>query len=289
MSFTVDNNRRAYTADGVETEFEFPFRIHSSDDITVYVGSVETSDFTVEFVSTTEGGTVILDDAPAADTQVLILRIIDLKQDFIDLELLSRLDEPQLEKGYDRNAMMSIQLEEQLKRAPKFDIYSTVDDIGIDDPVPLQYLRWNDDGTRIESVEFDPDLSALDAAVAAAEASAAAAAESALLGGLDEDSYTISAAVPTAIAGESYDAADYRQIDFIASIKQGTTIVVRHDFSLIAINGTWTLVDGDRRYAANNHTVSFTISQVAGVVQLLAEKGGAGNADVTFKKLFFGA
>lgn len=76
-----------YTANGVETEFAFPFPIFATEDITLTLDEAEQqSGFTIQGAGSTDGGSVIFTSAPAEGVSVVIERKLPLERmtDFLE-------------------------------------------------------------------------------------------------------------------------------------------------------------------------------------------------------------
>ena len=57
-----------YVADGVDTNFTYPFPIFASEDLKIYIdGARQISGFTVNNAGETAGGSVTFDTAPAQE------------------------------------------------------------------------------------------------------------------------------------------------------------------------------------------------------------------------------
>ncbi len=76
-----------YLANGSETEFEYPFPIFASEDLSIFInGARQISGFTIEGAGETTGGTVTFDTAPAEDAVVTLARFMPIERmtDFLE-------------------------------------------------------------------------------------------------------------------------------------------------------------------------------------------------------------
>ncbi len=76
-----------YAANGTQVEFDFPFPVFASEDVTVYLdGARQNSGYHVSGAGQTLGGTVIFDSAPSTDVVVTIERRVALERmtDFLE-------------------------------------------------------------------------------------------------------------------------------------------------------------------------------------------------------------
>ena len=95
-----------YTADGVLTDYTYPFRILASEDIKVYIDDVEQgSGFTVDGINDENGGTITFATAPANNTKVTFQRLVD-KTRSIDFVNGGKMDANTFDYDMDRTVMM---------------------------------------------------------------------------------------------------------------------------------------------------------------------------------------
>ncbi len=76
-----------YVANGIQTEFEYPFPIFASEDLKVYLdGAPQMAGFDVEDAGETSGGSVSFDTAPSDGVIITIKRILPLERmtDFLE-------------------------------------------------------------------------------------------------------------------------------------------------------------------------------------------------------------
>ncbi len=76
-----------YLANGVQTEFEYPFPVFASEDLKVYLdGAPQMAGYDVAEAGSTSGGTITFDTAPASGIVVTLKRILPLERmtDFLE-------------------------------------------------------------------------------------------------------------------------------------------------------------------------------------------------------------
>ena len=143
-----------YLADGIETRFFFPFVVFKPENVTVYFGAEkQTSGFEIR-VNTDgrDGGFVVFDEAPEADTGITIVRrmVIERTSDFQAGGAI-RAEEMNYELDY-RTACEQ-QLADDLSRSITLPPY--VQDDGIDFSMPLpdagKAIVWSADGKSLEN------------------------------------------------------------------------------------------------------------------------------------------
>lgn len=208
MALSTTIMRALYTSNGSNTTFAIPGTIIESDSTEVKVYKLTTGgvvslltegalqDYTLTGASppTTPFDTdVELNAATPSGTKILVIRILALTQG-IDVnsnsEVISAIT---LELGYDRLTAICQQLQEQLNRAIKLNITSSVTDIEIEPPEEDMVLVGDADGNIVNGLSIATIQSAIDAAVTAA-AEAAAAEASADAAAISETNAAASAA-----------------------------------------------------------------------------------------------
>lgn len=169
MTVTTESNRTAELAtDGVETEFDFSMLIHDESELLVFYKATGSSysqltlntHYTVSFSST--GGTIttIGGSSPYADGSILIVRHLPITQQ-TNYVYNDNHTGQQHEDDFDRSVMRDLQIQEELDRAPKFEIHSGTKDITFPEPSAGKSIRWNSDGDDL--VNATPDAPSLHA------------------------------------------------------------------------------------------------------------------------------
>lgn len=179
MSLSVESRRIIYNGNDVTVAFSIPFSFQSN---TSYVGAklwvsddditdlVYTTDFTISST------TLTMVVAPATGEKLIIYSKVPLSQteDYAD-------ETPFLpsnfENGLDKLAQQLQQLDEAVKRAPKFNMKTSLSNVEMPSTITAEAtLVANAAG---DGLEWGPTVSSIEADVAAAAASASAAASSA--------------------------------------------------------------------------------------------------------------
>jgi len=107
-----------FAGDGVQTRFDFSFKVLNSKDVEVYINDEKiASGYTVTLLSTI-GGYVTLSSALALGSRLVIIRNVVLEQQ-VDLQDGQAFYPEVLEGSLDRSTMILQQLQEQLKRSVK--------------------------------------------------------------------------------------------------------------------------------------------------------------------------
>lgn len=187
MLTNTDNKSRT-SGNGTTTVFSFNFPIFVKGDIKVVlidtVTSVETTqvldvDYTVAINTSTEGGTITMTVAPAADEDVLRYRDIEYTQPS-QFPAETNFPEERIESMGDRAAMLINQLREAVSRALKLPVSSTLSELTVPTPVAGRGLKWNAtaDGLENTTADIDTSVAAAQAAQLAAETAASNAATS---------------------------------------------------------------------------------------------------------------
>ena len=155
--------RNDYMAGAAATDFSYTFPIYTKTNIIVLVNSVAKildTDYTVR------SGALPLSSVAIANLP--ITRFVRFTVAMVGGETVSLIPvqpivqtseytlEPfpatRVETDFDKLAMISRGLKEELRRALKFNIGSLRQDITVPEPVALQYLRWKSDLTGLENV-----------------------------------------------------------------------------------------------------------------------------------------
>ena len=209
MTLSSTTNRVSYVGNDVTTAFAFNFLTLAEDDLKVILVTDSTGvevvqTLTTHYTITGEGTTAItvtMVTAPATGETLVIIREEQLTQ---GLDLIENDPFPSdlVEQQFDRQTMMSQQIDTELKRAFKLSDGDTSGaDTTLPTPVALKTFRWDAAGTALEQID-DPGVSAAAAAVSAAAAlvSENAASASASAASTSETNAAASAAAAAASA-----------------------------------------------------------------------------------------
>ena len=190
MTVTDIPGKTFATGDGATVLFSFNFKVYTTSDVKVYDAEslVDPADYTIALNTTTIGGTITFDTAPALNNQLLFERELDYTQPE-RIPNVSKLPVDSINRGLDRIALLVQQVKEIADRAlVQSPFTESVSTIVFPTAEALKVIRWNAGGTALENVAEDSSSAAAAAASAAAAlvsetnaaASAAAAAASAV-------------------------------------------------------------------------------------------------------------
>ena len=168
------SNRVDYIADGQQSEFNFTFRIFDNNDITVYVDSIVTNDYTLTRDDVI-GGKVIFITPPSDNSKVAIVRRTNIQRTAFypnTGELRSSI----LNEENDHIYAILQEHDSDLNRVLKQSAASS-DSLILDlpDPQAGRALIWNNDGSQL--INSDVNISNIGDASAAAAQRAEEAAE----------------------------------------------------------------------------------------------------------------
>ena len=122
MALETVINRKEYAGNGIVTAFSFPYYFLDDGDLVVIITNdttavetlqVITTDYTVSGAGVDAGGTVTMVTAPASGETLIIFRDPAITQG-LDLRENDALPAENVEEAFDRAAMVSQRLEEQL-------------------------------------------------------------------------------------------------------------------------------------------------------------------------------
>lgn len=154
MTVGTTNVDNSSSGDGSNRSFTFTFAVQQAEDIQVYVDDVlktYTTHYSVDINSSEVGGTVTFVTAPAAATEVVIARTVDLTQETA-LPIDGAISETTLENMVDK-AMMAIQQVDA--RAIQIEATLAASGLSLVLPTPEanKLLAWNDDADALENVD----------------------------------------------------------------------------------------------------------------------------------------
>lgn len=168
-------------ADGVETDFDFDFKVFATSELLVQLvdqttleGTTQTlgEDYTATLNST--GGTISFDEAPAEGYDVYIARQMAVTQT-ADIPSGGLFREVQIENALDRTILIVQQQDEKINRALLQNPYEESSSIIFPTPEASKLIAWNADADALENVTNE--AVAVEEAQAAAEAAQVAAEE----------------------------------------------------------------------------------------------------------------
>lgn len=149
--------RKVFTADGMQTVFDYDFPIFQESDLKVYLaGSAvpEGSGYGVTGAGISAGGTVVFDSAPAAGSSVVLVRDVPIERvsDFSDSGAFRA---SVINTELDRLTAIAQQLATRIRRSVRqgdFDPAALpVGGLNLPAPEPNKLLGWNSGGTGLEN------------------------------------------------------------------------------------------------------------------------------------------
>ena len=159
MTISTEVTRKQYNGNDVTTEFSFPYKFLADGDLTVILTDSSGLDttltlsthYTVTGAGVDAGGTVTMITPPATGERLTIVRELDLVQE-TDYISGDSFPSESHETALDRLTMIAQQLRELVGRSVILPASTTYSDVVLENPTALAFIRWNSDGTALESV-----------------------------------------------------------------------------------------------------------------------------------------
>ena len=146
--------RIQYIADGTTTEFEFPFAIFKSDNLTVYLNDIlqDTSTYQVNGAEDTDGGSIVFTVPPSVSTQVTLCRNLKVER-LSDFQEGVTLRANVLNDELDYQTACIQELAENINRSMVLPPYATNTNVDLTLPFPQagKAIVWNTEGTNLEN------------------------------------------------------------------------------------------------------------------------------------------
>jgi len=151
--------RDEYVGNGSLAIYGYTFKIFAKGDIAVYVDDalkIVDTDYTVDGLGSANGGNVTFTTAPAANVAVLFLRNQPVSQlsEYIPNDGLPAHIADRIEDDFDKGVMIDQMQAEEINRALKLDLDSTLTDLTVPDPVAGNILSWKPDLTGLQNLEL---------------------------------------------------------------------------------------------------------------------------------------
>ena len=180
MGITDTSSRYTEVGDGVNTTFNFNFRVFDETDLVVIVVTTLTGVEVVKTLTTHytvalnagEGGVVTIPVAPLSTETVYIGKAVPETQP--NAITVGNLPASTLEQMYDRLTMLIHQVVELTARSPKLRRSTATPNATIEDFVEDYYLRWDASGNIVSSVAVLPAGGITDGDISASAAIALA-------------------------------------------------------------------------------------------------------------------
>lgn len=175
---TVENTNNKMTPQQMGESLEYPFTFtvllfdpteeeakagikatvqsDNGEAIELIYGSDDTNGYNVELNPTGLGGKVIVNDKRSTSDFITIYRKYSLKQE-ADFQDFNAAPADTTEQCFDKGLMVSQQLQEELSRAIKVPITSSVENLSLPNPIPGRTLKWNSDATGLENSDVSMD------------------------------------------------------------------------------------------------------------------------------------
>lgn len=323
MAIAIEINKNIYLGDGTSAVFPFNFKIFDASELDVKIIDPAqnvteltlTTDFTVQGVRATNGGSITLVSGNLLDNYTLLIkRVRPLKQ---TTSIRNETDyfASVHETTFDKLVMIDQQQQEEIDRSLKLAEY---EDPSFDPTFPKmsgeisRVLGTDTDGTGVilgptfDEIEGAQEsaISALNAATAAlasettaasnatdaanAAADAANSAASAAASGFDSTNSPHSVTdgqSATNLTGETFDSATYSSILIFFEITRGTTVKSIGWMTIAWLNGAWALEEGP--YSGIFHGVTWSLTGTTVAQIKAALDAGAGDGTIRFKKTYF--
>ena len=153
MTIASTNSRNEYSGDCSRTVFPYTFRILDQSHVDVYVACVLktiSTHYTVSGVDSNSGGNITIASAPNEGELITIVRSVPITQttDYVEG---SRFPADSHEDALDKLTMIAQMHDEELGRAVKLPITSTLENIDFPVPGASSFVRWNAAGTALET------------------------------------------------------------------------------------------------------------------------------------------
>lgn len=255
--------RIQYTADGILTEYEFPFAIFKTSDIDVYFGETkqESSSYTVSEARHSDGGSVTFETAPESGTIITIVRNLSVERTS-DFQEGSTLRAKVLNDELDYQIACAQQIADNLNRSMVLPPYAASSNVNLTLPLPSagKAIVWNSDGTNLENstVEVNALENTLKGYKTAAETAASTAIEKA------------------GVAADKADIATSKAAEAVSTLaskaEKDFSNVVETDAHQLIGNRVWISNEYDLSSAANvaiTHNLDLTSPTKAFVIPYL--------------------
>lgn len=222
--------RIQYTADGILTEYEFPFAIFKTSDIDVYFGDTkqESISYTVSEARHSDGGTVTFGTAPESGTIITIVRNLSIERTS-DFQEGSTLRAKVLNDELDYQIACTQQIAENLNRSMVLPPYATDNDLDLTLPTPSagKAIVWNSEGTNLENstVAVNDLESTLKSYKETAETAASTATTKAGLASDKADIATAKAQIATDKAAEAVSTLSSKANSSLNNISENLDLV----------------------------------------------------------------
>ena len=150
MTVPDQTPQNVHTANGVSTTFAYQFKILDTDHLEVYLDDVlQTSGYTVTGEGVNAGGTVVFTTAPAADTEVILMRSMTIERTAYDYQNAGDFLAATVNEDFDAAIMIAQQINSKLdQRALLFPktLDRTNNTNALPEPEEGAVLYWDENG-----------------------------------------------------------------------------------------------------------------------------------------------
>jgi hypothetical protein len=163
MSISNETVRATFAGNDSTTTFAIPFDFGGTDEIKVYLENAAGA-ITLKTEGASDGydltgnpvANVEMKVAPATDETLLLLRVNN-KQQELDLINAGTFSAQSVEDQLDRTTRQVQEVDEQVKRAPRFKNTSSQADVTFPEPVADGLVKWNSDANALEALVINTD------------------------------------------------------------------------------------------------------------------------------------
>jgi len=156
MTVSSSTNRNQYTGNGATTSFARTFLVSDVDHLKVYTTTGGVTTEVTSGVTKTDGigtasGNVVFDTAPASGTTVTLIREVPLTQE-TDYSAQGSVSPEQVEADFDLAGQIVQDLQEELGRASKGPVSSSLSNLDLPTPVGGAAIGWASGGGALVNI-----------------------------------------------------------------------------------------------------------------------------------------
>jgi hypothetical protein len=155
MTIHKNTSKVSYVGNGVQTEYQYQFKIYSFDNLQVYIDGVQQvldTDYTMTNTGTEDGGTVTFTVAPADGAMIVMERILTYQQ-LLDLIPYDKFPAESVEGGMDYLCMLIQQNESAITRSITLPVGSDAD-LTFPPPGAGEFIKYTNDGEALETSDL---------------------------------------------------------------------------------------------------------------------------------------
>jgi hypothetical protein len=155
MTIHKNTSKVSYVGNGVQTEYQYQFKIYNFDNLQVYIDGVQQvldTDYTMTNTGTEDGGTVTFTVAPADGAMIVMERILTYQQ-LLDLIPYDKFPAESVEGGMDYLCMLIQQNESAISRSITLPVGSDAD-LTFPSPGAGEFIKYTNDGEALETSDL---------------------------------------------------------------------------------------------------------------------------------------